>query len=252
MPESCLVPERRTGQKGANAPGPNLLDVESALQSMKVQFVNFGIRHINDDNVRREYIKQVERLSADVMNAVKQGKMTPVQGMQLAQEMRNEVMGLARLRTSDIGRAAAEKIKPTGRTLPELLEKYSRKNYGKSFYDLTRSQVDDIALEVIKSSGRDSPKATSAATNLGRLGKGLIIVTAAISIYNVATADDKGRAAAREAATLSGGFLGGSAAGFTAGWIGGPLAWITVPVSTIGGGILGALGAELVFDSYSD
>src|SRR5215213_6285570 len=72
MPESCLVPERRAGQKGANAPAPNLLDVESALQSMKTQFVNFGIRHINDDNVRREYIKQIEKLSADVMTSVKQ------------------------------------------------------------------------------------------------------------------------------------------------------------------------------------
>jgi len=107
-------------------------------------------------------------------------------------------------------------------------------------------------LEVIKSSGRDSPKATSAATNLGRLGKGLLIATAIISVYKIATADDKAKAAAKEAVTLSGGFLGGAAAGFTAGWIGGPFAWITVPVSTIGGGILGALGAEFVFDSYGE
>jgi hypothetical protein len=85
-------------------------------------------------------------------------------------------------------------------------------------------------------------------TRLSRVGRGLLVTTLACAVYNVATSEDKPRAATREGMAIGGGFIGGAVGGAVAGMACGPGAPICVTLGVFVGGALGALGADLSFD----
>jgi hypothetical protein len=67
---------------------------------------------------------------------------------------------------------------------------------------------------------------------------------------NIATAEDKIKASAKEGAMLSGGLLGSVAGGAVAGCACGPGAPICVSIGVFVGGVMFALGTELAFDTF--
>ncbi len=91
---------------------------------------------------------------------------------------------------------------------------------------------------------------------LGRVGKGLWVLTFATAAYSVYVADDQVQEFARQSAILGGGVLGGMAGGAAAGAVAGaatgPLVVIFVAGGVLVGGILASLGAELAFDELMD
>ena len=78
----------------------------------------------------------------------------------------------------------------------------------------------------------------------------MIIFSLAVSVYNVATAEDKAKAAVNEGVVIGGGFAGGAAGGAVAGLACGPGAPVCVTIGVFVGGALGAFGADLAFDFF--
>lgn len=141
----------------------------------------------------------------------------------------------------------AIKLKKTGLTFTELTEKYAQNKFRTSFKNLSVVNQNQVYLEIINSSGRPRPSMNAAASRYSKLGRGLLVVTVGIAIYNITVAEDKVRATAREGVILGGGFAGGAAGGAAAGLACGPGAPLCVTVGVFIGGALGALGSDFTF-----
>lgn len=218
---------------------------EEALHAMETEAFNFGYRGIKDAAVRQSYFQTVRQYAQELRHRVDTGELTPQQAAADANAMRNHFMDIARLRSSDIGRARAQQIKSEGLTLDALLEKYAQSKFGRAFSALSESEQNAVYLSVVEASGRANTTVTLQALRLGRLGRGLMVLSLAIAVYDVATADDKVEAAEHEAVGFGGGFLGGAAGGAVAGLACGPGAPVCVTIGVFVGGVAGALGADL-------
>jgi hypothetical protein len=222
--------------------------LEDALKGVETTALNFATRFINDSKVRLKYLKGVKRYSDELLKAVNSGELTPEAAATQANAFRNSMMESSRLASSDVGRAVAEQIKAKGKTLPELLEYYAGKKFGKSFSSLAKGDQDAVYLAIVESGGRANAGVSASAARWGKLGRGMLVITLAISIYNISTSDNIWRTTAREGAGLAGGLAVGAGAGAAAGWVTGPGYPVTVGVSAFVGGVLGALGMDYVFD----
>ncbi|BBA32787.1 uncharacterized protein sS8_0822 [Methylocaldum marinum] len=74
-----------------------------------------------------------------------------------------------------------------------------------------------------------------------------MVVTIGVAVYNIALAEEKAKATAREGVIIGGGLAGGAAGGAVAGLVCGPGAPVCVTVGVFVGGALGALGADFMF-----
>jgi hypothetical protein len=219
-------------------------DISDAIKRMEAQAVNFGVRFIRDANVRAIYMAKTKAMSQELMAAYKAGLLTPRQAAEAANEMRNEIMKFARAKSSDIGRAKAKALKAKGLDIDALTEKYAQRFFKRTFSELTDSEKNKIYMEIVDSAGRANPKVSAKTARLGKIGKGLWILTACVAIYNVSVANNKVKAAGREAANVGGGFGGGAAGGAVAGIWFGP---IGVTIGVVVGGVLGSIMADQVY-----
>lgn len=222
--------------------------VDEAIHVFEVKGFNFAIRFIQDSAVRLQYIRRIGEYSQSLRNSLSVGEISAQEAAEQANAMRNQLLEASRVRSSDIGKAAAEKLKAKGLGLGRLQEHYAQKLFKKSFEKLTKAEAERVFLAIVESSGRASPKVSSRVATLGRLGRGLLVVTVAISVYRVATSEDKMEAAGREGAGLGGGILGGAAGGAVAGLACGPGAPVCVTIGVFVGGVLGALGGDYAYD----
>jgi hypothetical protein len=196
-------------------------EVETALREFELQSVNWGYRWINDSGVRKEYLTRTKQFSDEIRAAYEAGKLSAKQAAEAANQMRNELMDLARIKSSDVGRAKAIALKAKGLELAELAEKYAAKMFGRSVSTLSKAEQDMVYLEIVAAAGRANPKVSAAAARLGAAGRAVWVLAAVIAVYNVGTAEYKVHAAGREASNMGGGFLGGAAGGAAAGvWFG--------------------------------
>jgi hypothetical protein len=222
--------------------------LEEAIRASEAEAIAFAERFIKDAQVRANYVEQAKRFSKEVLKEVEAGKITPQAGALKANEMRNGILDASRINNSDIGRAISEAEKATGKTMLELMEYYAAKLHGKEFSNLSAAEQDTVFLEIVRASGRPNPKWTATAARFGKVGKGLLVVTIAISVYTIATSDRPGREAAKQGTTVGVGFLGSMAGGAAAGFACGPGAPVCVAVGVFIGGMAFAVGADLTFD----
>jgi hypothetical protein len=197
---------------------------------------------------RRGYIATIRKMSEETLAAYRSGAITAEEGARAAQAMRNTIMEAQRAISSDLARAVAQKAKLEGKSLPELQEKYAAEVFGNKFEQLSEGQKARVFSTIIERSGIDRARFSAWAPRLARIGRGLELLTAAIAVYNITTADDKLEAAAKEGVTAGGGFLGGAAGGALAGLACGPAAPVCVTVGIFAGGALGAFGFGLIFE----
>ncbi len=221
--------------------------LDGALSQLESTAMNFAHRFISDGKVRMSYINQTRKLAQEYRTRVISDAISPKEAAKQVQTLRNEILEAQRLRTSDLGRAKAIKLKRSGLTLSDLTEKYSQNKYSKSFLRLSSFQKNQVYLEIIESSGRPRPSANAASLKYTKLGRGFLIVTLGVAVYNIAVAEDKVKATAREGVIVGGGFAGGAAGGALAGLACGPGAPVCVTVGVFVGGALGALGADISF-----
>jgi hypothetical protein len=193
------------------------------------------------------YINQTRKLAEEYRTRVSAGKISTAEAANQVQTIRNQILEAQRIRTSDLGKAIAVKLKKTGLTLTELTEKYAQSKFGQSFTNLSAANQNKVYLEIIDGSDRPRPSMSLAASKYSKLGRGFLVVTVGIAIYNIAVAEDKSKASAREGVIIGGGFAGGAAGGALAGLACGPGAPVCVTVGVFVGGALGALGADFTF-----
>lgn len=217
------------------------------LAKLETTAITFANQVIPDSKVRQEYIKQTKTMSADLASKVNKNQLSPKVAAEQASAMRNTIMEAQRGKSSSLGIAIATFMKREGKTLRELETKYAKNLYGQHFSSLSSSQKDAVWRHVVKQSGSPQGKATNAAKWMGHAGRGLFLLTIAIAVYHVATAEDKVRAAANEGVAMGGGIAGATALG-AAGLACGPAAVACVPLGVFVGGILGAFGADWAFD----
>ena len=240
----------RSPQPGTCGTQPDTLgDLESALAAFKVETTNFAYRFINDSAARTDYLARSSALADRVRQQVNAGVLSPQQAAMEVNRLRNEIMAAVRQATSDFGRAYAEAKKVTGRTLPELEQRYAQKLFNKPFETLSQDNKNRVWLEVVEASGRPNAGATRTARNLGRLGRGFALASIAFAVYNISQAQDKVRQSAKEAGTSGAGILGGAMGGAAAGMVCGPGAPVCAAVGIFVGGVLAAAGFDLAFDA---
>ena len=219
-------------------------ELEAALEQMGIQALSFGTRFIQDAAVRQDYIHKTQQMSRELRAAYEAGSMSAREAAETANQLRNEIMEMARVRSSDIGRAKAQQLKSKGIDLDDLCSKYAKKLFNRDFANLTKGEQDRVLLEIVDSAGRANPKVSLRAGRMGALGRGLWVLTAVVAIYNIGTAEDKVHATGREVANVGGGFAGGAAAGALAGIWFGP---VGVAVGVVIGGVLGSMVADSAY-----
>jgi hypothetical protein len=228
-------------------------ELEEALKALQSQAEIFAWRFINDARARRLYVERIAASSRDLLRDVEAGVLSPAEAARIANQARNTIMEEIRAITSAIGRAGAEATKATGLTLEAAIEKSVKKLFpGKGFAELSTLEKRAVFMEVVEASGRSSPRFTSQIPKWTRFGKGLAVVTIAISVYNIWEAENKLRQGVKEGATLLGGALGGAAATASAGFVCGPGAPVCVTALFVIGGIAGALAADAAADYVLD
>jgi hypothetical protein len=210
---------------------------------------NFSGRFINDARVRGQYMSTIRQYASQILNDVKQHRQSARQGAERAVAVRNEILAASRLKSTDLGRAWAEKLKKKGRTLDELMEYYARKRFGKAFAELaTDAQRDAVYVDIIEGSGRWNPKATADVAKWSRLGKGLMFMTIGIAIYDIATAEDKVDATKREVFDLGTSTLGTIAGGAAMGLVCGPGAPLCAGIGVFVMGLAGGIGGDFLYE----
>ena len=218
--------------------------LETALHELEVSATNFALRFIKMAEVRASYVQKIKEMSQSIRAAVQSGQLTAASGAQIANEMRNQIMDMARKRDLDFGRALAQQMKTKGLSLEEAIKNAMKKSglEGKPFQSLSGADQNRVYMEVIESSGRARPKVTQSIPKLRWASTGLWIATAAVAAYNIGTSENPWWQTGREAANIGGGvgggFTGGAAAGAAGGVWAGP---IGAAVGVIVGGVLGAL-----------
>lgn len=227
-------------------------ELDDALLILEAEAASFARIFIQDSKVRFSYMKQTSTMSAEIRAAYDAGRITASEGAQQANQYRNVILEASRMKSSALGTAKATKLKANGKTLGELLEYYAKKKFSSPFTRLSANQEKEVYLEVIEAAGRSRPKVNAAAVKMSRLGKGFVVLTIGIAVYNIATAENKTEAVIREGATIGGGMLGGAAGGAAAGLLCGPGAPICSGVGIFVGGALGALGVDFAFNWFGE
>ncbi len=196
---------------------------EDAIRSLEAEITNVGVHLTIDATARQSYARQIRVMADKLRSEVSSGRITWAQAAQKAQETRNFIVQIIRGRSTPVGRAIAEQLKREGRTLNELIVRKGQQLYGKNavFSRLSSGQQNKVYAEIVKSAGKSNPRITIAMRKLSHAGRGLIVVSIALSVYTVATADNKMNAAGRELAVtgagVGGGITGGALAGLACG-----------------------------------
>lgn len=222
---------------------------ENALKSLEATTTSIGIHLEIDSTARRIYAREIKNMSENLRREVAKGTLTWAQAAEQAQSTRNTIMRLIRSHTSLIGRAFAESKKAEGKGLNALVAEKTLKLFGKQadFTKLAPSRQNRVFAEIVASAGRSQPAITRNALRLSYLGRSVILLSLALSTYNVLTAGDKSSAIKRELITTSAGIGGSVAAGAVAGLACGPGAPLCVTIGTFVGGALAAFGAGFIW-----
>jgi hypothetical protein len=250
----CVMQSQTPGPVGLYAPGRQTADaLDAAIAALEAEAETFAWLFLNDAGARTAYVKRVKEMAKEILSDVRRGAVSAEEGATFANRMRNVIMDEIRGLTSAIGRAGAEATKSTGLTLEAALEKAVKKLFpGKTFAQLGSQQKRQVFMEVMKASGRSSTKFTGRIPKWTRLGKGLVLVTVAVSMVNIWMANNKVKQGIKEGTTLLGGVLGGAAANASAGFLCGPGAPACVTVLFIIGGVAGAILANSATEALLD
>ena len=243
----CLAASPQPNSLGQNGVEDYLLKM--ALTALEAKALNFGRAFINDASVRENYVRKIRQMSEEILADVRAGRASAEAGAELARDLRNHIMEQVRAQSSFIGRAAAERLKASGKTIEQLIEETSKKLFpGSNFSDLTRPQRRKVFEAIIESSGRSRPTVTVKIARWRFMGRACLIFTIAVSTYNIWTAKNRVHAGLREGLVLGGGAAGGALAGAATGLVCGPGAPVCSSVLFVVGGIMGALAGTATAD----
>lgn len=225
------------------------VQLEQVLRSVEASLTAAAGQIIHDGPVREAYIREVRRAVGDIRRRFETGAITVRFAAEEASTMRNIALENLRAQTSPLGKAIAKNLKDQGKTLNDLIAKYTIELHGPraQFPHLSQQQQNRIYATILEKAGQPNMNVTTILRRLQPAARGLVVIGLGYSIYTVATAENKGKALAREGASLGAGILGGAAGGAAAGLLCGPGAPVCVTVGAFVGGALAAFGVEMAF-----
>lgn len=232
-----------------NRPDDDRRLFEHAIQALEAEVANIGAHATIDARVRELYSSQIRALAEELAGEAHAGRITWRQAAEKANAARNETMEFVRSRSTPVGRAMAERLKREGRTLNEMIARKTLQLFGSDadFNRLTEAQKSRVYGEIVKSAGKSDPRVDIAMRRLSKAGRGLLFLSVAVSVYQVANAEDKVNTAKREVAVTGAGIGGGIAGGALAGLVCGPGAPVCVTLGAFIGGALAAFGVDLLW-----
>lgn len=224
-------------------------EFESSIQALEAEIANVGVHLTIDAAVRQAYARQIREVANELRAQVSNGRITWSAAAAQAHEMRNTVMEIVRSRSTPVGRALAERLKREGKTMNELVASKTRQLYGATvdFGHLSPLQQNKVYAEIVKAAGKSNPRITAMMRTASRAGRGLIVLSVALSIYQVSTSADMAGTAKRELAVTGAGIGGGVLGGAMAGLACGPGAPVCVTVGAFVGGALAAFGVGFLW-----
>ncbi len=222
--------------------------LDAAINALMADAFAFGTRFIGDARLRQDYVRAAREAATDLLQRAETGAITYEAAAREANALRNAIMETTRARTSEVMRAYAESLKAQGLTLEALIARHAQEMFGKAPEALSLSERELVMKRILEGAARARPAVTAQARNLGRLGRGLVALSLGIAFYNVMTAEDPGRQAAKEGAVLGAGVLGSMAGGAAAGLVCGPGAPVCSGIGVLVGGALFAFGISLALD----
>ncbi|RDU99008.1 hypothetical protein [Trinickia dinghuensis] len=189
--------------------------------------------------------------SKELRAAIDAGSISVREATERAVAMRNQIMELARRRSSPTARAYATRLKREGRSVADLSEKYAQRLYHSTFSELSEQRQVGAFKEIIQAAGWPDDAVMRLAEQLERGGRRLLLVSLAVAVYEVVEFDNRPRELARQSILVGAGVVGGWAAGSAAVATGVCVATAPVCVGALVfvGGVLAAYGADAGFDS---
>jgi hypothetical protein len=230
----------------------NTAIVDAAISDYEAVATKFAQSAIADGRTRENYINHVRRISVEVKDQVRTGKISVKEGAEYCNQLRDKLFIEYRKYTSAVGVAQAEGLKLNSKGIDFYLNKYATKQFGKQFPDLTEAEKNRIYYAVLESAGRPNAVVSAESARLRVMGKIGILMTAALATYQVIRADKKVKEAARQGSIVAGGMLGGGIAGFGAGLLCGPAAPVCVFALVALGSNLGGMAGAALNDVYQD
>lgn len=244
-PEQTRTPSQHNLHSG------EMQELQRALDALQATAAHFGTSAEIDARVRLNYQALTRKAATEILDAVRRGEMTASQGAAQAQTLRNAAMDTMRARTSPTVLAYAKSLKETGKTLPQLCEKYAAELFRKPFAALTEAEQASVWLRIITKSGQPNAAINAQAQGLRYAGRALLVLSLAIAIADIVDAENKPREVAHQGALLAAGTAGGFVAGSGAVAFG--VCAATAPVCVGAAAIIGAMalafGTDWAFSS---
>jgi hypothetical protein len=222
---------------------------ENEIRALQGALTTAGAFAANDAHVRSVYNQRVQDAAKSWRSAAQSGAISWKQAAEEASLLRNTIMDALRTRTSPVGRASAQAMKAQGKTMNTLVAEKTVKIFGSgaNFNRLNAAQQNQVYAAVVESAGKANPKVNATMARMGNAGRALLFLSIAISVYNVAVADNKVAAAGKEVAVTGASIAGGAAGGALAGLACGPGAPACVAVGAFVGGALAAFGVSALW-----
>lgn len=241
---SCLSRSPTPGPIGMSTNDKSVF--ESAIRALEAEVTYFGTQFVIDSEVRLAYSRQIKAMADDLRAQVSRGRMSWKQAAEQAQETRNAIMEIMRSRSTPVGRAHAEAIKKVGKALNQLIAEKTQALFGETadFNSLSQSKKNQVYAEIVKSAGKSKDAVNAKMFRLSRLGRSLVFLSIGVSVYTIATSDDKAAATQHEVKVTGAGIGGGIAGGALAGLACGPGAPVCVTVGAFIGGAFAAFSAD--------
>jgi hypothetical protein len=224
-------------------------EFDQTIKILDGQLANGGAHLTIDGAARQLYAKEIRRMADALRADAASGRITWADAAAQANEARNLVMDIVRNRSTPIGRAVAQRIKAQGYSLNQLIARQTVKLHGERavFSRLAAQKQNVVFAEIVSSAGRSNAAVTRVMARMRYAGRGLIVVALGLSVYNVATARNRGKAIKQELAANGAGIAGGIAGGALAGLACGPGAPVCVTVGAFVGGALAAFGTTFLW-----
>lgn len=223
---------------------------ENEIALLESTMDNAGYHMVHDPFVRIRYNQLVKQFSQELRSRAIAGTLSWQQAALEASELRNVVMERLRTFTTPYGRAQAQSMKGSGLSLNQLVARYTTKLYGEhaNFSRLSNIKKNRVYAEIVRASGSPNPRVNFMMRRMSYAGRSLLILSLAISAYQIAIAENKGRATARESSVTLAAIGGGMAGGATAGIVCGPGAPVCVAIGAFVGGTLAAFSIDMAWE----
>jgi len=215
-------------------PPPVLATAQNPERKVESVAVSLGAGMTWDSVVRDVYNKGAAAIKAQAQQLVRTGQMTAEQAKVWANGQRNALLQACRDKSTPLGRAIAEAIKPKPKTVADL------EKLGKS------------AAGIIESAGKTDPFVNRVAVGFRYAGPALLVIGLAFSAYHISTAPENERwqVIAQEAGTWAGVIAGGWAGGAGGVKAGGAIGTFIEPgggtaVGAVVGGVIGTIGGAI-------